>query len=126
MEPFVALDRARAEVEHRLDAVGPAQWSLPTPCTDWTVRDVVRHLVVGNKMAALLLTGASRDDTLAQLRVWHQADGALEPAALVASSARPPTRRQRHCASPGCPSSPCTTRSATSPGPSYCASASAT
>ena len=85
MEPFVALDRARAEVEHRLDAVGPAQWSLPTPCTDWTVRDVVRHLVVGNKMAALLLTGASRDDTLAQIREWHRADGMLAPDALVAA-----------------------------------------
>ena len=77
MEPFVALDRARAEVEHRLDAVGPAQWSLPTPCTDWTVHDVVRHLVVGNKMATLLVTGASRDDTLAQIRVWHHADAML-------------------------------------------------
>jgi uncharacterized protein (TIGR03086 family) len=83
MESFVALDRARAEVERRLDAVGPDQWSLPTPCTDWTVRDVARHLVVGNKMAALLVTGAGRDETLAQLRAWHAADGALEPAALV-------------------------------------------
>ena len=85
MEPFAALDRARVEVEWRLDAVGPDQWSLPTPCTDWTVRDVVRHLVVGNKMAALLLTGASRDDTLAQIREWHRADGMLAPDALVAA-----------------------------------------
>jgi hypothetical protein len=37
MEPFAALDRARVEVEWRLDAVGPDQWSLPTPCTEWTV-----------------------------------------------------------------------------------------
>jgi len=85
MEPFAALDRARAEAERRLDAVGPDQWSLPTPCTEWTVRDVARHLVVGNKMAALLVSGASRDDTLAQIRVWHHADGTLAPDALVAA-----------------------------------------
>jgi uncharacterized protein (TIGR03086 family) len=85
MESFVALDRARAEAERRLDAVGPDQWNLSTPCTDWTVFDIARHLVVGNKMAALLVTGAGRDDTLAHLKAWHQADGALEPAALIAA-----------------------------------------
>jgi uncharacterized protein (TIGR03086 family) len=24
------------------------QWTLPTPCTEWNVRDVVNHLVIGN------------------------------------------------------------------------------
>jgi uncharacterized protein (TIGR03086 family) len=79
MEPFAALDRARAEFERRLDAIGPDQWDLSTPCADWTVRDLVRHLVAGNKMAVVLLTGAGRDETLAQVGEWHQASTASAP-----------------------------------------------
>jgi len=29
----------------RLAAVAPDQWSTQTPCTDWTVRDLVAHVV---------------------------------------------------------------------------------
>jgi len=106
MDSFTALDRARAEVERRLDAVGPDQWSLPTPCTDWTVHDVVRHLVVGNKMATLLVTGASRDDTIAQMKEWHRADGTLAPDALVAAFATTADEQAAALRRPGrCPRS---------------------
>ena len=30
-----------------LRSTGPDQWDEPTPCPDWTVRQVVHHLVVG-------------------------------------------------------------------------------
>ena len=103
MDSFTALDRARAEVERRLDAVGPDQWSLPTPCTDWTVHDVVRHLVVGNKMATLLVTGASRDDTIAQMKEWHRADGTLAPDALVAAFATTADEQAAALRRPGLP-----------------------
>jgi uncharacterized protein (TIGR03086 family) len=29
----------------RAAAITPNQWSLPTPCTEWTVRDLVAHVV---------------------------------------------------------------------------------
>ncbi len=85
MEPFVALDRARAEFERRLDSVGPDQWSEPTPCEGWTVRDLVQHLVVGDKMTVFLLSGASRDDTMTHLRDWHQAESGSSTGELLAS-----------------------------------------
>jgi uncharacterized protein (TIGR03086 family) len=31
---------------------------MPTACGDWTVRDLVRHVNVGNRMSELLLAGA--------------------------------------------------------------------
>ena len=27
-----------------IDRIGPGQWTAPTPCTEWSVRDVVNHL----------------------------------------------------------------------------------
>jgi len=48
---------AVAEVTGRLiDAVTDDQWGLPTPCEEWTVRDLVEHVVDGNDgFAAALL-----------------------------------------------------------------------
>lgn len=37
--------------------IGPDQWSLPTPCTEWNVRDVVAHLVAGNRVLTMALQG---------------------------------------------------------------------
>ena len=40
---------AAAEVTGQvIDAVSDDQWSLPTPCEEWTVRDLVEHVVAGN------------------------------------------------------------------------------
>lgn len=40
---------AAAEVAGRvIDAITGDQWSRPTPCGDWTVRELVEHVVVGN------------------------------------------------------------------------------
>jgi uncharacterized protein (TIGR03086 family) len=41
----------------RVMAVGPEDWSRPTPCSDWTVRDLVRHLVYEELWAPPLLAG---------------------------------------------------------------------
>jgi uncharacterized protein (TIGR03086 family) len=38
-------------------AVGPDQWSLPTPCTDWTVRDLVGHVISTHRRVLCSLTG---------------------------------------------------------------------
>lgn len=38
-------------------AVAPGQWELPTPCTEWTVRQLVNHLVGGNRLFTRVLRG---------------------------------------------------------------------
>ena len=51
------LDGAAAEAERIVGNVRPDQWDLPTPCTEWTVRDVVNHLVGGNLMNVAAFDG---------------------------------------------------------------------
>jgi uncharacterized protein (TIGR03086 family) len=65
MDGLDALDRARFEFDRRLRTVDAEQWSFDTPCAGWTVRDVVHHVVGGNRMAVSLLAGASRDEARA-------------------------------------------------------------
>ena len=43
-----------------VDGVPDDQWSAPTPCTDWSVRQLTDHLVSGNRLfAAIQNTAAS-------------------------------------------------------------------
>ena len=45
----VELDRRAAIGTAALvDATSPDQYAAPTPCTDWTVRDLLTHLIAGN------------------------------------------------------------------------------
>ncbi|WP_282792521.1 TIGR03086 family metal-binding protein [Streptomyces sp. CC224B] len=37
--------RAQEQFTRRVRAAGPDRWDAPTPCAEWTVRDLVRHLV---------------------------------------------------------------------------------
>jgi uncharacterized protein (TIGR03086 family) len=43
--------------EARLAAVAEGQWSDPTPCTEWTVRDLVAHVVDTHRRVAATLGG---------------------------------------------------------------------
>lgn len=43
----------------RVSAIRQDQWHLPTPCTDWDVRDLVSHLVYENVWTAPLMNGAT-------------------------------------------------------------------
>jgi uncharacterized protein (TIGR03086 family) len=49
------LDRALAAVGDLIAGVQDEQWSAPTPCSDWTVRELVNHLVGMNLVFAALL-----------------------------------------------------------------------
>lgn len=53
------LTRVLSAVGDLLTGIKDDQWSAPTPCTDWTVRDVVNHLVTGNMVFAALLRDQS-------------------------------------------------------------------
>ena len=50
LPPLVALDQAQTAAAAVVACVGEADWSLPTPCDEWSVRDVV------NKMVASTIT----------------------------------------------------------------------
>ncbi|NNC81177.1 MAG: TIGR03086 family protein [Acidimicrobiales bacterium] len=67
MDVFEAFSQSRQEFETRLRQVGDDQWDLPTPCPDWSVRDLVNHMLLGTRMSVQLLAGASRDEVLAGL-----------------------------------------------------------
>ncbi len=41
----------------RLDGVGPEAWASPTPCTDWTVKDLVAHVVGVHRRVVATLDG---------------------------------------------------------------------
>ena len=51
------LGRASGAVAGLISNIRADQWSAPTPCTDWTVRQVVNHLTGMNRVFAALLAG---------------------------------------------------------------------
>ena len=67
-----------AEVRRRVGAITAGQWDLSTPCTDWTVTDLVVHLVEGSRMALRLLEGASASEARRAFGVAHGSDLAAE------------------------------------------------
>lgn len=65
MSKFPAMDvpdlhqRASGEFGRRLHMIGDEQWALPTPCSDWDVRGLVRHLVDENLWTPPLMEGST-------------------------------------------------------------------
>ena len=92
--PLARFDRAVAVADSAIAGVRPDQWSDPTPCTDWNVRQLLNHIVGGTKMFLSMQTGGGPvdrsadhlgDDPLgswrgavAELRAAFAEDGALE------------------------------------------------
>jgi len=54
--------RSVDEFGQRVMAVGAGDWARPTPCSEWSVRDLVRHLVYEELWAPPLLAGATITD----------------------------------------------------------------
>lgn len=54
--------RSLASTRRFVAGVGAADWSRPTPCDGWTVRDLLNHVVSGNWWAAELARGRTIDD----------------------------------------------------------------
>src|SRR5262249_56776694 len=108
------LGRASDAVAGLISNIRADQWSAPTPCTDWTVRQLVNHLIGMNRVFAALLAdqpppprpsadhveddpaGAYRDSAAA-LQAAFGRPGVLErtyhrPLATATRTARRPTR----------------------------------
>lgn len=57
--PITRLASAVPVTGHLVGDLDPGQWELPTPCPDWTVRQLVNHLVLGHRRFAAALTGGT-------------------------------------------------------------------
>ncbi|MHA6616869.1 TIGR03086 family metal-binding protein [Pseudonocardia sp. DLS-67] len=74
-----------AEFEQRLRRVRADQWTLPTPCSEWNVRDLVNHMARGNLNYVRLIGGA----TSAEFLRLRDADAlGADPVAAYARSVR--------------------------------------
>ncbi|MEO3755330.1 TIGR03086 family metal-binding protein [Streptomyces sp. B6B3] len=97
LELLDAFDRGLAEFDDRVHRVRNDQWDGGTPCTSWSVRDLVNHLTGEHLWAPWLLRGATLEevgdrfdgDVLGDhpVRAWERAaadsrDAFHEPGAL--------------------------------------------
>ncbi|WP_211303329.1 maleylpyruvate isomerase N-terminal domain-containing protein, partial [Streptomyces milbemycinicus] len=55
-----ALRVVNAQFAEILSKAKEEDWELPTPCTEWSIRDLVGHVIGGHVMATSLLTGEER------------------------------------------------------------------
>jgi uncharacterized protein (TIGR03086 family) len=60
--PVDQLSEALEGTGELVAAVSGEQWGIPTPCTEWNVRDLVNHLVRGNRMFAVIVNGETAPD----------------------------------------------------------------
>jgi uncharacterized protein (TIGR03086 family) len=71
--------RVSSGFAERLQGVGSDQWTLPTPCEEWTVRDLVAHVIDTQRRVLGLLggsvTAADHDGDLSAQ--WSEASAAL-------------------------------------------------
>jgi uncharacterized protein (TIGR03083 family) len=44
LDPFLTLDQEVARIQSFIDSLNPEEWSNPTGCEGWSVRDVLAHL----------------------------------------------------------------------------------
>ena len=68
-EPDIAALHRRALESTRLVVVGldPTRWEASTPCEEWTIRELLNHVIAGNWWAARLASGASIADVGTEL-----------------------------------------------------------
>ena len=119
----VLLQRVVDETTLLFDNVGDDQLGNATPCTEWTIRDLMNHVTGGATMFAVSAEqGSVPDDVVAQLMGGdnlgddpHAAWRAASQRALSASRTRSCSKRPWSSASrwsdPSCVSPVCSTRS---------------
>ena len=64
MDNLTALPLAADHFESIAARVTPEDLVRPTPCGDWSVQQLLDHVVGGNMMAAALIGGSSREDAV--------------------------------------------------------------
>lgn len=87
MDAMGALDASAERIVELVGHVGPEQWDNPTPCTEWNVRTLVGHLIVGMQGYCDLLEGASAAEYLSMFERQSVAVG-TDPVAACESAVR--------------------------------------
>ena len=68
MDSVAMLQRVVDQTTELVDATTEADLSKPTPCTEWTVRDLINHITGGSTMFAMSAeSGSVPDDMVGQL-----------------------------------------------------------
>ncbi len=68
MDTVTALGRVASQTGKIIEGIAPNQLSLPTPCTEWTVRDVINHITTGGLMFATCVEqGGMTDEAVGTL-----------------------------------------------------------
>jgi uncharacterized protein (TIGR03086 family) len=99
LDPVDALERATASFAGILVQVRDDQWNMATPDPGWSVRDLVNHVVGGNRRYVLLLTGAPTVEVEALRDLDHlgadPCQDFAETSAAVTAAFRVPGATQR-------------------------------
>lgn len=92
----MSVDLARVHAEaaaafaERATGIGDGDWGRPTPCAEWSVRELVNHVVAGNLWTAELTRGRTIEDVGDALDgdlLGDQPVQAVERSAAIASAA---------------------------------------
>jgi uncharacterized protein (TIGR03086 family) len=68
MDEVATMHKVLEMTGHVVDNIEPSQLDNPTPCTDWTVRDILNHVTGGATMFGLCVRdGAVPDEKLGEL-----------------------------------------------------------
>lgn len=62
MEALELLQRAQREFARRVARVRPSDMSLPTPCPEWDVAALIRHVVGADRAYVAIMRGGSVED----------------------------------------------------------------
>lgn len=85
-------DRIADGFGSRLGALTEDQWALPTPCAEWTVRDLVEHVIAAHHRMLAQLEGGNptATDTDDLLGSWQEARTRVADALADTSRAATP------------------------------------
>ena len=68
MDSLATMDKVLQETQRIVNGIEPSQLDNPTPCDEWTVRDVLNHVTSGAKMFTISAElGSVPDDQLIEL-----------------------------------------------------------
>lgn len=97
MTALERLERTGSRFASLVEGVRAGQWAAPTPCGEWDVAELVRHVVMGNRIFVGVLAGSPvAPEALYEEYRGHDPgtlaqDAATSAADLVASFRRPGT-----------------------------------